>query len=139
MLVAVGNGNRPDAVDIGILITDGVPTLEVETLESEEIAVKSLGIRLVAIGITEGVNDTLLLELVSEPPEKHYQHVSNFDALSSAINRLVMEACDLADSTPPPPVPGMYNTLINVRWHFKRLQEKDKSKLVWCLSKYLLF
>jgi len=49
------NGDRPDVMDVVILITDGEPTREVDLLTGEVEAFKSREIRIVGIGVTNQV------------------------------------------------------------------------------------
>ena len=46
---------RPNAGRIIVLITDGVPTRDVEKLDDEVAAIKRMGIRIVGLGITTQV------------------------------------------------------------------------------------
>jgi len=50
------NGDRPDVQDVGVLITDGEPTREVDRLPGEVAAIKRRGIRIVVVGITNKVS-----------------------------------------------------------------------------------
>ena len=46
---------RPHAQRLVVLITDGNPTHDVDRLDTEVAAVKALGVRVVAIGVTDRV------------------------------------------------------------------------------------
>ena len=54
-------GDRPDVPNLCILITDGVPTREVEGLADEVNRVKSAGIRVIGIGVTSAVSRDIFL------------------------------------------------------------------------------
>jgi len=46
---------RPDIDRIIVLITDGVPTYDVDKLDDEVAAIKGMGIRIVGVGVTNKV------------------------------------------------------------------------------------
>ena len=48
-------GDRPNVPNVVILITDGIPTREVDRLPGEVAAIKSLGIRIIGVGVTNQV------------------------------------------------------------------------------------
>jgi len=50
------NGDRSDVPNVAILITDGIPTREVEQLPGEVASIKSLGIRIVGVGVSNQVS-----------------------------------------------------------------------------------
>ena len=50
------NGDRPDVLNVIVLITDGNPTWDVDRLPDEVQLIKSLGIRIVGVGVTNEVN-----------------------------------------------------------------------------------
>jgi len=49
------NGDRSYAPNVAILITDGIPTREVDLLENEVNTIKSLDIRIIGVGVTNKV------------------------------------------------------------------------------------
>ena len=49
------NGDRSDVPNVAILITDGVPTREVDELPDEVLRIKNSGIRIVTVGVTNQV------------------------------------------------------------------------------------
>jgi len=51
----VDNGDRKDVRNVAILITDGVPTLEVELLYDEVERIKDSGVRIIGVGVTDEV------------------------------------------------------------------------------------
>ena len=57
----VDNGDRKDVRNVAILITDGVPTLEVELLYDEVQRIKDSGIRIVGVGVTNKVCEYVML------------------------------------------------------------------------------
>jgi len=55
------NGDRPDFIDVAVLITDGEPTQEVAGLNEEVLHVKRRDIRIVGVGVTRAVSVSLLI------------------------------------------------------------------------------
>jgi len=49
------HGDRDNAPNVAILITDGVPTREVELLHGEVATINRLGIRIIGVGVTNAV------------------------------------------------------------------------------------
>jgi len=50
------NGDRPHIPNTIILITDGNPTRDADILDDEARHIKSLGIRIVGVGVTNAVS-----------------------------------------------------------------------------------
>ena len=50
------NGDRPDVPNVAVLITDGVPTREVDGLDDEVMRIKNDSIMIVVVGITSAVS-----------------------------------------------------------------------------------
>jgi len=53
------HGDRPDVPNVIVLITDGIATVEVDFLEAEARLIKSLGMRIVGVGVTDQVSVAL--------------------------------------------------------------------------------
>ena len=49
------NGDRWDVQNVALLITDGVPTREVDELPDEVMRIKNSGIRIITVGVTNKV------------------------------------------------------------------------------------
>ena len=63
------NGDRPDVLNVIVLITDGNPTLEVDELSDEVRLMKSMDVRIVGVGVTSEVSAmTQYLRRVSRSP-----------------------------------------------------------------------
>ena len=72
------NGDRPDVPNVAILITDGIPTLEVDQLPAEVRRIKALGIRIVGVGVTYKVSSTTCTYNVSQkitPPPPRFPDI----------------------------------------------------------------
>jgi len=58
-------GDRSDVPNVAILITDGIPTREVDRLPGEVATIKSLGIRVIGVGVTNQVRyDTIRYDTI---------------------------------------------------------------------------
>ncbi|CAD5110751.1 DgyrCDS121 [Dimorphilus gyrociliatus] len=103
-------GNRRNADDVFILITDGKPNIDVRKIPHVVEMIHKANIRLIAIGISKNVNETQLREYVKDPDcsiTKHskycpswknpyrnsYFKVNEFNKLSTIINELIASAC----------------------------------------------
>ena len=51
-------GDRPNIPNVAILITDGIPTREVENLTDEVELIKDLGITILGVGVTDRVSES---------------------------------------------------------------------------------
>jgi len=80
------HGDRSGVTNLCILITDGVPTREVEGLQDEVNRVKAAGIRVIGVGVTSAVSDvkqilpitpavmTIMLEIIDYEAYKQRTH-----------------------------------------------------------------
>ena len=60
------NGDRPNVRNVAILITDGIPTREVQELPGEVRRIKRLGIRILGVGVTTKVSSTTTFRLFTD-------------------------------------------------------------------------
>ena len=51
------NGDRSHVPNVAILITDGIPTREVNELPDEVRRIKNSGVRIVGVGVTDAVSE----------------------------------------------------------------------------------
>jgi len=54
-IFSVEHGDRSWVPDVAVLITDGIPTREVDRLSDEVRRIKNRGIRIVGVGVTNAV------------------------------------------------------------------------------------
>ena len=119
---APGRGTRPNAVKVTIILTDGEDNVPAEgtplTIANATLC-KRDGIRLIAIGVSDKVDVSRLLQIVSSRTD--YHGVDDFDALTSVILQLQPEQIcfptplppEPSTPTPSPPGPGRrYRTLL---------------------------
>lgn len=93
-----GAGARTGVQNTIIMITDGEPTKEPETLDAEIKNTKDAGIKIMAVGVTTGVKEDTLLNMASTPED--YVHVSEFEDLDRV--KLIEENCELKIVTEAP-------------------------------------
>jgi len=105
-IFARGRGTRPGANKISIILTDGEDTVPEEgtplTIQNAT-ACKNAGIRLIAIGVSNKVDRSRLLRIVSSPSD--YHAVDDFNALSRLVNELL--PADICTTTTAAPAPGI--------------------------------
>ena len=102
---APGSGTRPSAVKVTIILTDGednVPEEGTPLTIANATLCKREGIRLIAIGVSDKVDISRLLQIVSTQAD--YHGVDDFDALPSVIAQLQPE--QICFPTPLPPEPS---------------------------------
>lgn len=86
------HGDRPEVPNVIVLITDGIPTLEVEFLEAEARLIKSFGMRIVGVGVTDKVNETVIRSLVSNE-KTDYIFATEYHDLGRHLHRLINQTC----------------------------------------------
>ena len=86
-------GDRPNSVNIGIVITDGKSNNRDSTL-AEAVATRKLGVHLVAVGVGPSIGIRELNGIASDPDSENVYHVRDFDALTSILNPLIIESCN---------------------------------------------
>ena len=105
---AADQGTRPGAVKATIILTDGVdnvPHRDTPLTIQNATLCKNDSIWLIAVGVTDGVDDERLREIVSSPYD--YYPVFDFDALTSIVDDLKSQICP----TGPTPAPSKDNIL----------------------------
>jgi len=66
-----------DVDKIIVLITDGVPTYDADKLDDEVAAIKREGIRLVALGVTDKVHQSMISIMLNACQHQFYYYVGN--------------------------------------------------------------
>ena len=104
-----GPGDRPEAQNVVILVTDGVPTRPENEERGRELAIQAgqevldAGIITYSVGITDNIDVDLLRTLSSEPKEldRNYFTSPNFEDLENVLDALLGSTCEVR-TTPPP-------------------------------------
>ncbi len=89
------SGDRPQAKNIAIVITDGIPTLDAFSVEPEAEALRSSGVTMLAVGITDEVN-TQTLRTLSSPPQQegvNFFTSPDFRSLDTVLRDLLPQTC----------------------------------------------
>ena len=101
-----GPGDRLEAVNVVLVITDGVPypaDREPRALQLAQSA-QDLGIMMFAVGITDAIKTEVLQQLSSQPRQKgvNYFESPGFDVLEEISHLVAQQTCRGAEVTPPP-------------------------------------
>jgi len=111
MLNSAASGVRSGVPKLIVLITDGVPSDSDETKKQVQL-IKAANIRILAIGIGSGVDETFLKSVATTPAD--YAFARDFNSLSTIAELAVSEetckppppsACEPCQPPPPPPPP----------------------------------
>ncbi len=92
-------GDRGNAPNIVILITDGIANERITETQSEANLVKQTGATVVTVGITNAVDADILRALASVP--SHYISTASFAELTNIVQSLVVAACQTPEPTMP--------------------------------------
>ena len=92
------NGDRDDIDNVILLVTDGIPTRDVEMLPDEVQKVRDAGIKIVAIGIGEA-NETFLATVAES--EDYYYYLPDFISLSEMAQLVVQSICGVFPTEMP--------------------------------------
>lgn len=89
------NGDRIDAANVAVVITDGASTINPNNTIPAAIAARAAGIRIIAVGITENVDEIEVSGISSEPQllNSNYFLTTNFQVLEPVLDTLVVTAC----------------------------------------------
>jgi Mg-chelatase subunit ChlD len=93
----------PEVPKIIILITDGQPTAQKETLAAEVANIRSKNIRIVGVGVTKDIKQQTMLSIVTSPED--YVHATNFSNLDQVKNIVIREETCKPITPEPPPSP----------------------------------
>ena len=85
---APNRGSRQDTSRVAVIITDGADNQNQElTLNNATICKNSTGIRLIAVGVTDKIDEPRLRSIAS-PGNENYFNVSGYDQLANITNAL---------------------------------------------------
>lgn len=104
-------GDRADAQNIAIVVTDGISTVNPElTIPNAQRAIGN-GIEIFSIGITDGVNIPELQGMSSAPQklDENWFYSTDFQVLSDSISNILTGVCSSATTPAPEPAnPNVY-------------------------------
>lgn len=92
------SGDRENVPNVGIMITDGHPTREVnETVPQAKLA-QQAGIAIFTIGIGNDLNRTMLADIANDPEETFVFYYVSFEVLIERVEKVMGSACQVAES-----------------------------------------
>ena len=96
------NGDRSDADNVAIVITDGVSTWDKNLTIPEAETARLKGIQIVSVGVTDKVDEGELREMSSLPQilNQNYFMSTNFTTLEGLVDSLGLQSCVPVLSTP---------------------------------------
>ena len=94
------HGDRPDAQNIAIILTDGASTVDHHRTISDAVVAQGLGIQIYTVGVTHKIDENELKFMSSEPHElgRNYFTTPNFSDLPKIRSMLIEETCTFADA-----------------------------------------
>lgn len=103
------NGDRSDASNVVIIITDGIPTRNEGEAIPQARNLHNEGIRVYAIGITQFIDEATLRDFSSSPRElgTNYFTTPDFSGLDNILSSVISSTAGCT----PAPSPGMVNPL----------------------------
>lgn len=89
-------GDRSNAQNIVIVITDGIPNLDVDLTIDDAETLRALGTTVFVLGITDAIDENMLQQMSSQPQilNQNYFTVADFTALGSVEVAIQDAACD---------------------------------------------
>ena len=91
-LIAKGKGgNRPNARDLMILITDGENTGDPELLLPTAAKIRNESVSIMGVGVTYNINENEILSIISN--SLYYFKANNFDVLSDVAIEIASSVC----------------------------------------------
>ncbi|KAI0220319.1 hypothetical protein LSAT2_028165, partial [Lamellibrachia satsuma] len=92
------NGDRSNAQNIAIVITDGESTRNKDRTIPEAIRARNDKIKIYSVGITKQINEAELRQISSAPHEKdkNYFMAADFQSLERVANAITSDACGTA-------------------------------------------
>ena len=93
-VLSLEGGARQGAAQVLIFLTDGKCTLCEQSVASAVAPLKSKGVKIYTVGVTDKVNVTELEIIASEPMSQHSFQVEEFNQLVSIIVDVYTKACD---------------------------------------------
>ena len=89
------NGDRPEAQNVGILVSDGKATKETNLTIPEAETARDAGITIFGIGIGDDIDPVELRAIASRPSVQFTFNVTDFDALEHIRDTVFLATCDV--------------------------------------------
>lgn len=90
-----GSGDRDDALNVAVVITDGVPTIDPGNTIPEATRMKNAGVKVFVVGITNRIDEQILKDISSSPQQKDQSYFTtpNFQELDKILEALLQVTC----------------------------------------------
>lgn len=98
-LLAEANGARPGVKKTCVLLTDGEPNRETNSTLSEADALKAV-CDVYTVGITQQVNNALLMSIASPPSSTHFYFVENYRNINDIVRGITSNICSFINGGP---------------------------------------
>ena len=123
-------GDRPDVRDIVLMITDGKPNPHDEqALNATVKEAKARGIRIIGVGVGQGVDHALMREIVTAPYQTHYFQVEEYSKISNMLDFIIQQTCL---TIPPPATTPVMTTTAPAKREFFTFTAKPNLLLILC-------
>jgi len=93
----MGRGDRPDARNIVILVSDGEANVDPELTIPEAVRLKNAGmavVKVLAVGQASFVNFNVLRSVASRPTSHNIFHSTSFSSLAGLTTQLINATCN---------------------------------------------
>jgi collagen type VI alpha len=87
------NGDRPEAINVLLLLTDGKSDNRDQTW-AEAVASRKAGINIITIGVGPSIGETELKGIATDPDEENVYIVKDFNALLGILGPLLTGTCN---------------------------------------------
>jgi len=100
------NGDRANAPNSIIIITDGVPRVPADVYEARRLTLQEAdlargqGINVFAVGIGPELTIDFLSQMADQPPDKHVFQVNQIRELETILNEVSSAACGSIPTLP---------------------------------------
>ena len=94
---SAANGDRPSVRDVAIVITDGESTVDKDYTVPEAMMAHNRGIHVIAIGITDKINEMELRAISSQPQliNETYFMTTDFTYLRTVVDDILNIVCQV--------------------------------------------
>lgn len=120
---------------LAIVFTDGQSNLG-RAVAAEAQALKDEGVDIFAVGIGSGINDAELDTIASIPKSTYKLHISGYDALYGAINKITQIACETNAFIPLFTIIDVNTPLNQQKYYQANLENFDKGGYAQILVKH---
>lgn len=94
---ASGNGRRPNAAQVIIIVTDGMDTYRPGDTVAEAQTIKNTGITILTVGVTNQINVTKLQQIASS--QQYYFNVTDYRNLNTLLTNILIAICPVSTSS----------------------------------------